>query len=449
MPVLCYTVAVNNPTWIRVQSIDLSESALHFAFDDFAGRTFSVRLEYDQPIAQKLGAFPAPGIQRLLNYLAVTQAFYFFNFEYYDEVRAYYQLTAAEQAFFENLALHGLAEFRYTNHIDMHAQTRFSGEHRLPQAQPGIVMPQLHGAIVTNGGGKDGAVASQAAHAALDSLAWFTLNKDGLRAQIIESSPFHEQISTGRFIHPVTSGQKYWGHKPLNAELGLFAAVAALVTGKQYVVVGNEHSANEPNIVHDEFEVNHQYTKSYVFEQQLAALIDGLGLGLNYFSIVRPLYELQILRIFADFPAYHHVFVSCNHGVREGRWCLACAKCAFVVLGLTAINPALVAGIWGDSLLMAKPALQKHIIELVSAAHDKPFECVGTLEECQLALGLIARNPQIWEALPSGFRNELARHLPANLDALQTAIMGEFDRPNNIPSELKPAVYRFFAEHLS
>jgi hypothetical protein len=306
----------------------------------------------------------------------------------------------------------------------------------------------LSGALVANGGGKDGATGAELLHEVLDDISWFTWNLVGSRPAIIAKSSITKSLVATSVFDKPTGKPHYSGHKPLNGPLAFLTTFAALVAGKRYAVVSNEYSASEPNLIFEGVEINHQYTKSFAVEQALHRIITGLDLGVYYFSILRPLYELQIMRVLQDFPQYHHVFVSCNKGVKDGTWCLSCPKCAFIALCFTAINPKVTKDIWNDQLVIARPELREHILALVAPHIDKPFECVGTLQECQLALGMIAQNTALWRQLPADFRAQLQPHIPTNFDELYQLVMLSVDRPNNIPPDLRPAVYATFKKHL-
>ncbi|HEY8999636.1 MAG TPA: hypothetical protein VIM53_04980 [Candidatus Saccharimonadales bacterium] len=434
--------------WLRVTAMELTDRELVFRFTDYLARTFSIRLDFDRPIQEPLQAYPKAVVARLLNYIALAQAMYLFNFDYYEEVIGWYELSADESQFFSKLYFAGLAEFRFTNDIPLATHVAFRGQHALAAAEGHSIPPKLDGALVGNGGGKDGATAGEIANTIFDNLTWFSFYKVGKRQEIIDASPFQTQISANRTVTPATNGQKYAGHKAVSADIALQAVLAAMVTRRKYVVVANEYSANEGNFVRDGVEVNHQYTKSLAYETDFASFIRNLGVGIEYFSVVRPLYELQILRIFKDFPAYHHIFISCNHNVRDAYWCLECAKCAFLVLAVTALDPAWAERVWGDKFVIAKPELREHLVALVSPALDKPFECVGTLEECQLAAGLILANEEFFAQLPADLQEIIQKHAPADFDTLYDRIMRTFDRANNIPDEIRPEVYKFFEQHV-
>jgi hypothetical protein len=163
--------------WIEVCELLIKENSLVFTYTDFAMRNFSVELQYSQSIMTALSDFPPKVIHRLINYLAITQSLYFFNYTYYDKIIAYYELDEAEVAFFQQLVFAGMAEFRYINHLEIYQETVIRGKRTLPRNNSYKSKPLLHGAIVLNGGGKDGAVAAETLRASGEALTWLTLNK--------------------------------------------------------------------------------------------------------------------------------------------------------------------------------------------------------------------------------------------------------------------------------
>ena len=54
----------------------------------------------------------------------------------------------------------------------------------------------------------------------------------------------------------------------------------------------------------------------------------------EYFSMLRPISELQIAYLFSKLEKYHKVFKSCNVGSKTEpwHWCCNCPKCLFVFL---------------------------------------------------------------------------------------------------------------------
>jgi hypothetical protein len=184
------------------------------------------------------------------------------------------------------------------------------------------------------------------------------------------------------------------GHTPFSAIVAFSSLVFAYLSGKKYIVLSNESSANESNCqlstVDCQLSVNHQYSKSTEFERDFREYVSRLSPELpEYFSLLRPWNELQITRAFTRFPKYFPVFQSCNVGTKTNTWCNNCAKCLYVYIMLAAFLPRdTVNRIFGEDLL-EKQELSGLLEGLINPAIDKPFECVGTREEINAALSMI------------------------------------------------------------
>jgi len=161
----------------------------------------------------------------------------------------------------------------------------------------------------------------------------------------------------------------------------------AAPVGKKYIVLSNESSANESNV--EGTKINHQYSKSYEYECDFNNYVkEHFAVNIHYFSLLRPLAEIQIAMLFAKYPEYHHVFKSCNVGSKQEpwHWCCNCPKCLFVYIILCPflLDEELLA-IFGENLLDKKELLEI-FIELTGNSAHKPFECVGTYEEVNYAI---------------------------------------------------------------
>ena len=195
------------------------------------------------------------------------------------------------------------------------------------------------------------------------------------------------------------------GHIPVTAVVSLVAVAQALVTGADEVVFSNERSANVGSFVANGLPVNHQYSKGLAAERLLRAALAEVTTELAYYSLLRPLSEVQIAALFARLEAYLPVFTSCNaafridEGRRVERWCGHCPKCRFVFLVLAPFLPReRLSGIFGADLLADRRPAQGYR-ELLGLTGFKPFECVGEIEESQVALALVARRGQ-WDGAP-------------------------------------------------
>ncbi|RLD56045.1 MAG: hypothetical protein DRJ05_11950, partial [Bacteroidetes bacterium] len=159
----------------------------------------------------------------------------------------------------------------------------------------------------------------------------------------------------------------------------------ATLGGFKHIALSNEASANEATEI--ESGVNHQYSKSLEFEEDFRWYVKNyISADLNYFSFLRPLSELQIAKLFSGFPKYFPVFKSCNVGSKTDIWCGACPKCLFVNIILSPfISLQQRVAVFGKDLF-EDMQLKKYLDELTGISDVKPFECVGTLDEVNLAL---------------------------------------------------------------
>jgi hypothetical protein len=184
------------------------------------------------------------------------------------------------------------------------------------------------------------------------------------------------------------------GHTPFSALLAFSSALAAIMTGRKYIALSNESSANESTVPGSS--VNHQYSKSIDFEGDFRWYLKKYIIpDLEYFSFLRPLNELQIARLFSGFPGYFSVFRSCNVGSKTDTWCGQCPKCLFTYIILSPfLDPAQVETMFGKNLLN-DTALIPILNELTGVSRTKPFDCIGTIDEVNAALvNLIRKLPE-------------------------------------------------------
>ena len=88
---------------------------------------------------------------------------------------------------------------------------------------------------------------------------------------------------------------------------------------------------------------------------------------------------------------FHPHFRSCNAGSRTDSWCCHCPKCLFTFIILSPfINPEGLLNIFGKNLL-DDPELEDYFEQLTGMQEVKPFECIGTVDEVNLALHLAYR----------------------------------------------------------
>lgn len=196
------------------------------------------------------------------------------------------------------------------------------------------------------------------------------------------------------------------GHVPITAYISFLLAVAALLYDYKYLVLSLEKSANFGQVIFHGMDVNHQYSKSEEFEGDFRNYVKKyIYEDIEFFSLLRGFYEIKIAQIFdglKNFERYAPLFTSCNANFKiikeksSSKWCGHCPKCLFVFIILAAfVEKAELIKIFGANLL-DNPDLKNLLEETLGMRDIKPFECVGTFEESQLAMLKISQKRE-WQ----------------------------------------------------
>ena len=368
-------------------------------------------------------------------------------------------LTAAEEAFLREFYLQGLAEFAYRNNLDLSGvslggddppQTPPApGGKPFPPDPPGPP-PGGRRALVPFGGGIDSIVTVEQVRQQAD-VALFVVSRPADRFDAIEQPAAVTGlpvVRAEREIDPqlLRSAELGFlnGHVPVTGILSAIAVLAAVLTGRDAVVMSNEWSASIPTLEFDGRPVNHQFSKSEEFEAAFRGVLADQGSAPEYFSWLRDRTELWVGREFAALTRYHDSFRSCNKAFYTERsrrfayWCGQCDKCCFIDLILAPFLPAetlrRIFAVAGEPL--DDPGLAAKFRSLLGAG-AKPFECVGEVTECRAAVLLAAGRD---DRTDSGLLQELAAEVAGWPDApsqAETAAMLEPVGRNFIPDRYR------------
>lgn len=362
-------------------------------------------------------------------------------------------LDDEQKKWWKKLYFHGLGEFFYINDvqpdIDKFMTITACGDEYKREIN---CDKHLNGCMIPVGGGKDSTVALH--------ILSFSEEKDNMCFMINHrNSALTSAMLAGYGIERICRPRRYLdrtivelnkqgflnGHTPLSALIAFSASAAAYLNGKKYVVLSNESSANESSVVGSS--VNHQYSKSFEFENDFSEYLKKyIPCGVEYFSLLRPLSEIQIAAIFAGLKEYHQVFRSCNAGnagTKFDTWCLDCSKCLFVVMILSPfLSDAEIKEIFRINLLDSRSEkMIKYFEQLIGLHESKPFECVGSVDEINFAMCLAIRK-----------RREAGAKLPYLLDYYTSTpaykkhknspnmYANYFDEINLIPEHIKKYV---------
>jgi len=358
-------------------------------------------------------------------------------------------LSATQLEFWKNLLIEGLGEFFYVNQIaPIHPEWSVQSDDSAPieRAQP---LTESKRVLVPVGGGKDSIVTLELLAAAGYDIFTTSGNK-GASPQVVEQftkeHQLHGNILFSRTLDPflfeLNANGYPNGHTPFSSILAFLTTLIADLNSIPFVALSNERSANEPTGVWQGQAVNHQFSKSLEFERDVQEYLrSSFNSVPTYFSFLRPWYEVQILKAFTAYPQYFPIFKSCNVGQKLNQWCGNCAKCTFVALLLSAFLPEeQVTGIFGKEML-ADVTLKPYIAELIGQTEYKPFECIGTIEESQVALWMTAKHYQDKTLPPllESFASFLSDHAQ-RLEELSKSLLAQRSDEHCIPAQFISAL---------
>lgn len=345
-------------------------------------------------------------------------------------------LDENQKKWFEKLYYLGLGEFRFVNNINIKQESFIEFISKGQKVQIESNKEDLTGIIIPIGGGKDSNVTLDLLKDYKKDTFCFCIGSKEVSLQCAEAAGFtrDEVIEVKRSIDKnlleLNSKGYLNGHTPFSAMVAFITYLVSYLLGKKYVALSNEDSANETNVEGEN--INHQYSKTIEFENDFRWYADNyLKAGVEYFSMLRPISELQIAMLFSKLDKFHPIFKSCNVGSKTTPWvwCGNCPKCLFVY---TILSPFLykekLINIFGEDLF-EKEELLTTFIELCGYGETKPFECVGTYKEIKYALTKTIQNLG-GKQLPV-----LLKYYNDHFEKSQDELLNYYNENNNLPPE--------------
>ena len=295
--------------------------------------------------------------------------------------------------FFKKLYFYGLGELFYTNGITPNYDDFINIKCELKEQNIEIPNYVGNGNLIPIGGGKDSNVTLEIMKSDFEDNLCFIINPKQVTLSCAQTAGYsNEKIVTvkrtiDKNLIELNKQGFINGHTPFSALVAFLSYFNAYITGKKYILLSNESSANESNV--DGTKINHQYSKTYEFECDFNEYTKKyFKIDIKYFSLLRPLSEYQIAMLFSNYEKYHEIFKSCNVGSKKEpwHWCCFCPKCLFVYIILSPfLYKEKLIKIFGEDLF-EKEDLLDTFIELTGYGKTKPFECVGTYEEVRYAI---------------------------------------------------------------
>lgn len=313
--------------------------------------------------------------------------------------------------FWKKLLIKGMGEFFFNN------QAKFvSSGNKIDFTREGLVEfvimgtsdssgPEVHQNdrlsdrdLVLVGGGKDSAVTLEEVSKKGGEFNCLLLNPTDAALKITEISGCKNPIIAKRKIDPKlielnTLGYLN-GHTPFSAYLAFLGALVGVIYDYKNIIVSNESSSSEGNVIWMGQEINHQYSKTEEFEKDFKEYSQKYLAPINFYSYLREFNELQISEKFSKIEKYHLVFRSCNKGAKLGLWCGECPKCLSTYLTLFPYLGPKTTEIFGKDLLNDEKLIP--LLKGLLRENDvvKPFECVATVDEIKTAIKLSKQKAQ-------------------------------------------------------
>ncbi|MFA9288865.1 MAG: hypothetical protein ACEQSA_03230 [Weeksellaceae bacterium] len=381
-------------------SITQSDTTFTFEYKISGGETFTFRetLEFDD--AFDTSSIPATLLQTTLETLQLVLGINYWKLYCPETIKLQtIKLNQAQAEYWNTIYTKGLGEFYYRNNIDYRKLVQFP--HLEDVKTQAVAYPRESRALVGIGGGKDSIVVGELlkkAEKPFDAFVVETQKHHHTIDEVIEVMHVGT-VRVKRTLDPLLfelnhRDDTYNGHVPVSAMYAAIGVLTAILYDYSYFIVGNERSANYGNVNYLGTEVNHQWSKSLEFETMFQEYVRTyITPDITYFSLLRPLSELKITQLFAQYPQYFQVFTSCNkHYVLQDdnpvMWCGHCPKCAFVFAMLAAfLSKDELISLFGKNLF-ADDELLPMYQELLGIEGFKPFECVGTPDEVKAAFYL-------------------------------------------------------------
>lgn len=353
----------------------------------------------------------------------------------------------------KDLLIHGMGEYFYTNDINF---TELDLVQLIAQRDETRTVPALYigslmdRALVQVSGGRDSALTLGMLRAADKPFNVLLVNPIEAAFAVAGIAGRSEPIAIRRTIDPslldLNSRGFLNGHIPFSACLAFISTLGLVLYDYHDIVVSNERSSNEGNLLYCGQEINHQYSKSLRFEilfneyMQRYLVKEG-----SYFSFARPLCELQIGRAFSYYKEFFTAFRSCNRNMRKGTWCGECPKCLSVFITLYPfVERCDLLGIFGRDLFEEQSSIPI-LRTLTGAEGHKPFECVCTQDEANVAIRLSIESlnkrglplPQALKAL-----NTQGTDKPASVESFLGSF-GQHNMPHDYEELIKTAIAPF------
>ncbi len=362
-----------------------------------------------------------PLIQRLTRALHIALGISYYKAFVPPRITHPYSMDDNEAAFWNTVYVNGLGEFLLKNNLKRDVLARFEVQDGINH-EDSTQQLKSNGVMLGIGGGKDSIVAGELLKSLDLEISGFVLatgEQLGQTKEVADVMGTELQAIERRIDRQIIDINKmdgaFNGHVPISLIFALCGCVLAAQSSIGNVVVANEASASLPQAMHDGQPINHQWSKSIEFERLFQEFIYSyVSPQLHYFSAIRPLTSLGVMKLFATQQKYFEVFTSDNSlfrlkpGIREHpRWSLDSPKSlSSYILLAPHLQEAELNKIFGRNFLNEN-SLQELFISLLGRSSRQVLDCVGTPNELLFSLQQLEKSGRFTDSsLMARARNE-------------------------------------------
>lgn len=315
------------------------------------------------------------------------------------KVKISYRFSKQEVDFWNKIYKNGLGEFYYRNKLNPQKSPKFSFDKNAKINT--YELEKNNRCLLGFSGGKDSIVAAELLkEKGIETTAFFveTQRESELINDVAKISGLN-LIKIRRILDSQISDLHLFnGHVPVSAIYAFIGVLYAVLYNYSFYIVANEHSSNFGNIRYCRENINHQWSKSFEFEELFSNYLKNIiSPDIKYFSLLRPFYEIRIAELFSRQKKYFSSFSSCNKNFittkieNSGLWCCHCPKCVFTFTLLSIFLPKRELMQIFKKNLYQDEELLPIFKDILGLGKMKPFDCVGTFEESRLAFKIAAK----------------------------------------------------------
>ncbi len=387
-------------------SYKISEKSLEifFDFEISPGITFKPSVIIENINKSQIKKVKKPVLDNLIFHLGLIELLSYWKATCSPKIEVKkHSLNKEQVKWWKELIIDGMGQFFYENKINWRTSNFLTISSILPEKEPPAAFQKRldNQVLVPIGGGKDSIVTLEILKKTNFPISCFSLNPTENAKRVMKMAECKDMIIVKRKIDPklleLNKEGFLNGHTPFSAYLAFLSILLAVIFNQKHIAFSNERSSNEGNLIYLGREINHQYSKSFHFEKKFRKYSERyLAKNTHYFSFLKPLYEIQITKLFSEYPQYFNLFLSCNEAFKTksgtqkptGKWCRNCPKCLFIFACLYPfLEKEKIIKIFGENLFEKKELLSP-MKELIGIEKFKPFECVGTKRESLIAFYL-------------------------------------------------------------